>query len=92
LRIIYTIELGLIAGMYLIGLAARRDFAFSANHRDARAVAVLIHINAKRSGLLHSEREVRRVHLIQVAFPHFSHSKIDGALGDTRLQDVFVQV
>ncbi len=90
--VIHTIQFRLVAGMYLIGMPARRDLALAANHSDARSVAVLVDINSKCSRFLYCKCQVRRVDFVQVAFPQFAHAKVDCPLRDTHLQDVFVQI
>jgi hypothetical protein len=91
-RVIHTIQFRLLASMYLIRLPTGRDFALSADHRDARPIAILVDVDTKRPRFLHSKRKVRRVDFIQVAFSHFAHSKVHCTFRDTRLQNVFVQV
>jgi hypothetical protein len=91
-RVIYTVQFRLLAGMYLISLPARRDFAFSTNHRDARSVAILVDIHPKCSRLLYCKRDVRRVDFVEIAFPQFAHAKVQRAFRNPRLEDVFVQI
>ena len=78
--------------MHLVCLPTRCYFALSANHRNAGAISIFIHVNAERSRLFHRERKIRRIDFVQIAFPHFSHSKVNRALGDARLQNIFVKV
>jgi hypothetical protein len=89
-RVIYTVQFRLLAGMYLISLPARCDFAFSTNHRDARSVAILVHVHPKCSRLLYRKCEVRGIDFVEIAFPQFAYAKVQRAFRNARLEDVFV--
>jgi hypothetical protein len=78
--------------VYFIRLPTRRDLALSADHCDARSIAIFVDVNPKCSRFLYCKCEVWGIDFIQVAFPQFAHAKVYCPLRDTHLQDVFVQI
>jgi hypothetical protein len=91
-RVIHTIQFCLLASVYFVCLPTGSDFAFSANYRDTRSVAILVDVHTKCSRFLHGKCEVGSIDFIQIAFPQFAHAEVHCSLCDARLKNVFVQV
>jgi hypothetical protein len=64
LGLVHAIQFRLLAGMHTVCLATSRDLPFAANHRNARAVTVLIYIDSERACFLDRKSSVRSIYLI----------------------------
>ena len=78
--------------MHFVGLAAGGDFTLPADHCNSGRVAIFIHVNAKRSGLLNGESQVGSVNFVQIAFPQFADAEIHAAFRKAHLSDALVQI
>ena len=79
-------------GMNRKGAAAGGHFAFAAEGRHARHVALFIHFHAKISGVSNGEGQVRRVHFVQFAFAQLANAEIDQSLGHAHLRRALIQI
>src|ERR1700676_472805 len=91
-HVVRAVEFGTFPRAHGVGLAAGGNFAFAANSGDPSTVAIFIDVDAKITGLLHREGEIRRVHLVEITFAKFTHAEIDCAFGQAHLHNIFVEV
>src|SRR5262249_46126673 len=81
-----------LAGLDRIGLTASRNFAFSANYRDASGFAVFRNINAKRARLADGKRQIRRVYFVDFALAQFADAEIYRAFLNAHLNRIVVKI
>src|SRR6266852_863938 len=92
LNVVCAIEFGALTEVNFIGFAAGGHFALAANYRHASGVAVFIHVDAKCSGLLDSESQIRGVHFVEIAFTQLGDAEIDATLGKAHLRDALIEI
>src|SRR5713101_1525538 len=92
LNFVGAIEFGALTEMNFIGFAAGGHFALAANDGHAGGVAIFIYVNAKCSGLLDSESQIRGIHFVEIAFAQFTDAEVDAAFRETHLRDALIKV
>ena len=85
-------EVGAIACVHRIVLAAGGHLAFASERGDVGDVAVLVDINAEIARFGHRKRQVGRINLIGFAAAQFAHAHIDGAFGQPDLNGIVIEV
>src|SRR6266851_3445677 len=87
-----TVEFRALAGMHFVCLAASGDFTLAAENGDSGGVAIFIHVNAKRSGLLHGESQVGSVDFVKIALAEFADAEVDATFSEAHLCDALVEI